>query len=106
MSGSRKGIPNKATNSIRERVTLLFTRYTADLMWKDLEEVSAKDRLLVFANLAEFIAPKLQRSEVDQNTNSTITYEVIYVNEPHQVPDTPPVASLGPAEGNGTPQEI
>lgn len=76
--GRKRGVPNKATSSIREKVQLLFNRYSADQMYQDLMKLGAKDRLWVLHGLAEFIAPKLQRTEVRQENTGETTIRVVY----------------------------
>lgn len=64
--GRKPGVPNKATTAFRETVTRLLEDNAENVaLW--LERVAADDpdkALQRLAQLAEFAAPKLSRSEI------------------------------------------
>lgn len=64
--GRKPGVPNKATTEFRETVTRLLESNAENVaLW--LEQVAATDpdkALQRLAQLAEFAAPKLSRSEI------------------------------------------
>lgn len=64
--GRKPGVPNKATTAFRETVTRLLED-NAENVARWLEQVAADDpdkALQRLAQLAEYAAPKLSRSEV------------------------------------------
>lgn len=63
--GSRKGKQNKAIAPIRERFQQLLDGYSIEMMLKDLLSLDSAERLRIVTGLAEFVIPKLQRSEVN-----------------------------------------
>lgn len=64
--GRRKGVPNKVTADMRSAFTLLAQR-NVDRLQEWFDAAAAKDparALDLFLRLAEFIAPKLARTEL------------------------------------------
>ncbi|MGH9641233.1 MAG: hypothetical protein ACRD3Q_02280 [Terriglobales bacterium] len=64
--GSRKGSPNKATSGVREAFTL-FVENNSGKAQKLFDRVAKDDpakALDLLARLAEFVVPKLARSEI------------------------------------------
>ena len=64
VGGRVKGTPNKVTAPIREKFQQLLDEYGIDEMVKDLRALSPKDRMTIIAALAEYIVPKLARTEI------------------------------------------
>ena len=64
VGGREKGTPNKVTASIREKFEQLLDGYGIDQMVKDLRSLSPKDRMTIISGLAEYIVPKLARTEI------------------------------------------
>ena len=64
VGGRVKGTPNKVTAPIREKFQQLLDEYGIDEMVKDLRELSPKDRMTIISGLAEYIVPKLARTEI------------------------------------------
>ena len=62
--GRAKGSQNKNIAPIREKFQQLLDSYPIELMMKDLKSLEAVERLRIVTGLAEFIVPKLQRSEI------------------------------------------
>ena len=75
--GKKKGTPNKATSSIREKFSQLLDGYSIDLMTKDLKSVEPAERLRIVSGLAEFIIPKMNRTEVKNDDGNQITLKII-----------------------------
>lgn len=63
---SRKGIPNKATSSIRDSIQSLvdskFEQYQ-----DELDKLDGKDYVQAYHQLLEYVLPKLQRVESSHN---------------------------------------
>lgn len=64
VGGRVKGTPNKVTAPIREKFQQLLDEYGIDQMVKDLRALSPKDRMTIISGLAEYIVPKLARTEI------------------------------------------
>ena len=64
VGGRVKGTPNKVTAPIREKFQQLLDEYGIDEMVKDLRALPPKDRMTIIAALAEYIVPKLARTEI------------------------------------------
>jgi hypothetical protein len=66
LSGSRKGCPNKATQSIREAFQKLADNNIDELDgWlRRVAQDNPKEALKIYLELAEYLTPKLSRSEV------------------------------------------
>lgn len=75
--GREKGVVNKTTLTIKEKFAQLLEGYSIELMTKDLKSVEPAERLRIVTGLAEFIVPKLQRSEVKNEDGNNITIRVI-----------------------------
>jgi len=66
--GRPRGIKNKATSELRDRIKILMES-EMDNLEATLKDLPAKERIDAFLKLAEFILPKLQRSEVRNLTS-------------------------------------
>ena len=75
--GRAKGSQNKNIAPIREKFQQLLESYSIELMTKDLKSVEPAERLRIVTGLAEFIVPKLQRSEVKNEDGNQITIKLI-----------------------------
>jgi|JI10StandDraft_1071094.scaffolds.fasta_scaffold2264720_2 hypothetical protein len=64
VGGRVKGTPNKVTAPIREKFEKLLDGYGIDQMITDLKALSPKDRMMIISGLAEYIVPKLARTEI------------------------------------------
>lgn len=75
---SRKGSPNKATADLREFVSEALEATKAQIL-KDLAEMEARDRVNAWLKLAEFVLPKLTRtqSEISGIDGGAITVAAI-----------------------------
>jgi len=62
--GRPKGIPNKATTDLRERMKQ-FLDDNFDLIEMDFKKLSPERRVALFEKYAKFILPSLQASRVD-----------------------------------------
>ena len=77
LGGRKKGTTNKNVAPIREKFQQLLEGYSIELMTKDLKSVEPAERLRIVTGLAEFIVPKLQRSEVKNEDGNEITIKLI-----------------------------
>lgn len=78
LGGRKKGTPNKTTQPIREKFQQLLDGYGIDQMLTDLMSIDKPEqRLNIVISLAEYIVPKLARTEVKNEDGNTITLKVI-----------------------------
>lgn len=77
VGGRVKGTPNKVTAPIREKFQQLLDGYGIDKMLKDLESLKPKERLDIVSGLAEFVIPKLARTEVKNEDGNVVTLKII-----------------------------
>ena len=62
--GRQKGTGNKDVAPIREKFQQLLDNYSIEEMTKDLKQLEPNDRLKIITGLAEFVVPKLQRTDL------------------------------------------
>jgi hypothetical protein len=62
--GRAKGVVNKTTTPIKEKFQQLLDGYSIEKMIKDLESVPPSERIKLVTGIAEFVTPKLQRSQI------------------------------------------
>lgn len=77
LGGRKKGTPNKDVAPIREKLHQLLDGYTIELMLKDLKGLEGGERLRIVSGLAEFIIPKMNRTEVKNDDGNQITLKII-----------------------------
>jgi DNA primase catalytic subunit len=64
--GRIKGTPNKITKDIRESYQLLIEN-NLDRLEDDIRELSPKDRIEILIRLTEYVVPKLQRTQIQND---------------------------------------
>lgn len=84
-AGRPKGVPNKATAEFKEKLNDLLEE-SAPKMAAWLEEIAADDPAKAFdilSKFAEYIHPKLSRSQVDLDaTIQTVSEKLAEMDEP------------------------
>lgn len=102
---SRKGSPNKATADLREFVSEALEATKGKIL-KDLESMEARDRVNAWLKLAEFVLPKLTRtqSEISGIDGGPIQTQIVFTdaaqdeNAPFLLPTPAPApATITPA---------
>ena len=63
-NGRTKGSQNKDIAPIREKFQQLLDGYSINDMLEDLSSIEPVERLNIVTGLAEFVIPKLQRSQI------------------------------------------
>lgn len=80
LAGSRKGVPNKATQEIRQAFELLMTDNLDNMkIWlSDVANEDPERALNIMIKMAEFIVPKLQRTDIKAEvTDKSVTINLI-----------------------------
>lgn len=65
---SRKGIPNKLPNGVKDKIATLVDKL-GEKMEYDLASLSTTERVKAYLSLLEFIEPKKSRVEANVNSN-------------------------------------
>jgi hypothetical protein len=78
--GTRKGVPNKATNEVRKAFKQLVESNLPQ-MQSDLDSLEPRDRLKFILDIAKFILPTLQAVSVDDlRENEAEGFNVLTIN--------------------------
>ena len=77
--GRAKGTPNLATTEIKDKIADLLGQYEPKQMFSDFMELKASERLKLFASLAEFLAPKQNRTTIEADEGKAIPQVQIYL---------------------------
>ena len=75
---SRKGIPNRTTQQVREAFQLLVEN-NLEQMQSDLDALTPRDRLRFIIDLSKFILPQLQAVSID-DLKEKDEFRVITIN--------------------------
>ena len=67
---SRKGVPNRTTQQVREAFQLLVEN-NLEQMQSDLDALTPRDRLRFIIDLSKFILPQLQAVSIDDLKEKT-----------------------------------
>ena len=71
--GRPKGVPNKTTAAMRERIMRIFDDYyTLDKIKEDLDELTAYNRLKVYLELVPYVCAKPKDIEGDGGEGGSI----------------------------------
>lgn len=76
--GRKKGTLNKATIEVKDKIADLIEEYSQEQMLADFMELKASERLKLFASLAEFLAPKQNRTTIE-GEGSAMPHVQIYL---------------------------
>lgn len=79
--GRKAGTPNKVTQSLKERIIDILND-NIDKFQKDIDSLSAKDRVSTFIGLMQFVLPKQQSVRADVGVDMPSNEFVVrYVGE-------------------------
>lgn len=81
--GRNKGTPNKTTGELREHLQTIVEGF-ADQVEKDLKGLPPRERVNLWLRLAEFVLPKLQRTELVENETSPAEKPVWIIEVPRE----------------------
>lgn len=77
VGGRVSGTPNRITAGVRERFKTLIDNYSEEAMQSDLDSLNPKDRLIFITDIAEYVIPKLQRTEITGGANNKMIIEIV-----------------------------
>lgn len=78
--GRKKGTPNFTTVEVKDKIAELLDQYKQEQMFSDFMELKASERLKLFASLAEFLAPKQNRTTIERE-DEALNQVVLYLPE-------------------------
>lgn len=70
--GRTKGTPNKRTAEKIERAERVIQLLEEKYFDKDVAKISPAQRVALYSDMLEYVSPKLSRTELTGNVNSTI----------------------------------
>ena len=79
VKSTRKGVPNKATSSLRDRVKLIIDN-NIERLQSDLDKAEPKERLNFLIQLLNFALPKLKAMEITDERPTANNFNTIYIN--------------------------
>jgi hypothetical protein len=79
-NGRPQGSVNKDVAPLREKFQQLLDGYSIEKMLDDLDSLEPQERLRVVTGLAEYLVPKLARTEVKQEGDNTLVIKVVRTN--------------------------
>ena len=79
VKSSRKGVPNKATSELRNRVKMIIED-NVERLQSDLDNVEPKERLNFLIQLLNFALPKLKAMEITDDRVAANEFKTIYIN--------------------------
>jgi len=79
VKSSRKGVPNKATSELRNRVKMIIED-NVERLQSDLDNVEPKERLNFLIQLLNFALPKLKAMEITDDRAAANDFKTIYIN--------------------------
>src|SRR5690242_2216930 len=74
--GRRKGTPNKKTAETVARAERILQLLEADYFNADIKKLSPAQRVTLYSDMLEYVAPKLSRTEISTPTKKTIIIRV------------------------------
>lgn len=93
-SGGRvKGTPNKKTADVLDRVTRVLELIESDHLEKDIKKLTPGQRMTLYADLLEYKAPKLSRTELKGGTKDEL--KITIVRSRNKAERTAPDAGAG-----------
>lgn len=76
-TGGRKvGTPNKTTNEMREKLTLLLENNFSKLQ-SDIDKLEPKDRVKTLLEISKFVVPTLKATDLSLNMDNEVNIKII-----------------------------
>lgn len=84
--GRTKGTPNKKTADVIDRVSRVLEIIESDYLEKDIKKLTPGQRMNLYADLLEYKAPKLSRTELRGGTKDELKITIVRSNNKSQQP--------------------
>jgi len=75
--GRVKGTPNKKTAAQMERAEKVLQVLEGNYLDKDIKKLTASQRVLLYCDMLEYVAPKLSRIEHKGGTDNSLTIKIV-----------------------------
>jgi len=78
--GRSKGTPNKNTAQIQERAERVLKMIERDYIEDDIEKLTSGQRMQLYADMMEYVVPKLARVSHEGQTDTNLTIRIVRGN--------------------------
>lgn len=78
--GRQKGSLNKRTKELSERAERVLKMIEQDYLVKDIKALSSSQRMMLYADMMEYVAPKLARVAHEGGTDTKLTIRIVRGN--------------------------
>ena len=78
--GRTKGTPNKKTADLQDRAERVLKMIERDFLEDDVIALSPSQRMMLYADMMEYVAPKLARVQHEGKTDTTLTIRIVRGN--------------------------
>lgn len=78
--GRVKGTPNKTTAEQRERAERVLKMIERDYLEDDVEKLTSGQRMQLYSDMLEYVAPKLARIQHEGQTDNNLTIRIVRGN--------------------------
>jgi hypothetical protein len=75
--GRSKGTPNKKTAEHRERAERVLQLIESNHLEKDIKKLTPGQRMILYADMLEYVAPKLSRVTHQGGTDNALTIKIV-----------------------------
>lgn len=75
--GRTKGTPNKKTAEQIDRAERVLKMLEANFLEKDIKKLTPGQRILLYSDMLEYVAPKLSRVEHRGGTDNHLTIKIV-----------------------------
>ena len=77
IGGRVKGTPNKKTADVINRAERILRLIETKYFDKDIAKISSAQRMILYSDMLEYVAPKLSRQEINGSINNKISLEIV-----------------------------
>lgn len=78
--GRQKGSLNKRTKELSERAERVLKMIERDYLEDDIEKLTSSQRMMLYADMMEYVAPKLARVAHEGGTDTNLTIRIVRGN--------------------------
>lgn len=78
--GRQKGSLNKKTQAMMERAERVLKMIERDYLDDDIEKLTSSQRMMLYADMMEYVVPKLARVSHEGQTDTNLTIRIVRGN--------------------------
>lgn len=75
--GRSKGTPNKKTADVIDRASRILELIESKYLENDIKKLTSSQRMVLYADMLEYKAPKLSRTEIAGGTSNELTIKIV-----------------------------